>query len=132
MGQQQTSHGSGSDYKLHNATVYTYVHPFSGCHGIHILLGVAMVSTAADSLLVHLNKCHFLLGKVLVCEVLSAGSEDLQTLLLALLLGGVNVKNRSAAVMGQQRGNLPGEFRTGTFGGRNVTAAGGEEEPRQK
>ena len=92
-----------------------------------------MVSTAADSLLVHLNECHFLLGKVLVCEVLSAGSEDLQALLLALLLGGgVNTKNRSAAVMSQQRGNLPGEFRTGSFGGRNVTAAGGEEEPRQK
>ena len=98
----------------------------------YILLVVVMASMEADSLLVHLNKCHFLLGKVLVCEVLSAGSEDLQTLLLALLLGGVNVKNRYAAVMGQQRGNLPGEFRTGTFGGRNVTAAGGEEEPRQK
>ena len=92
-----------------------------------------MVSTAADSLLVHLNERHFLLGKVLVCEVLSAGSKDLQTLLLALLLGGgVNTKNWFAAVMSQQRGNLPGEFRTGTFGGRNVTAAGGEEEPRQK
>lgn len=77
-----------------------------------------------DSLLVHFNKGYLLFGKILIGEVLGAGSKVLQALLLALPLGGgVNVENWYATVMCQQGGNLLGEPRAGIHGGRNVRAA---------
>lgn len=90
-----------------------------------------MVSMATDSLLVHFNKGYLLFGKILIGEVLGAGSEVLQALLLAPPLGGgVDVEYRFATIVCQQRGNLLGEPRAGIRGGRNLRAAERKKSPR--
>ena len=94
------------------------------CACTHILSVAITSPTATDSLLVHFNEGHFLLGQVLGGEVLGAGSEALEALLLALHLGGgVNLENGFAAIVRQERSYLLGEPRADISGGGNVLTA---------